>query len=173
MNKSELRILGYDEPDFELTENCKFISMGQQGPVEDWSTDLRKYFLGCKDDYFIYSTEDVFFYKQSNIEYLNYLGEFVEMNEWVGRLNLSNIGEENGDTMLNSRHYSSSFLQTIDNDFGEINLYKLTSNSAYHLTCQPSIWNKKYFLRYMTDGQSPWVFEGNQQYLIQIIVLLC
>ena len=74
-------------------------------------------------------------------------------------LNLSNIGEENGDTMLNSRHYTSSFIQTIPTDFGKINLHKLV-NSAYHLTCQPSIWRKDYLLKYLVDGMTPWQFEG-------------
>ena len=40
----ELRILGYKKPDFELPDNCTFISMGTQGTVNEWSTDLRKYF---------------------------------------------------------------------------------------------------------------------------------
>jgi len=159
MDNNELKILGYDEPNFELADNCKFISMGKQGSVEEWSTDLRNYFSNIEDEHFIYSTEDVFFYKQSNIRYLNYLVDFVKINDWIGRLNLSNIGEENGDTMLNSRHYTSSFIQTIPTDFGKINLHKLV-NSAYHLTCQPSIWRKDYLLKYLVDGMTPWQFEG-------------
>jgi len=162
MDGNELRILGYDEPNFKLPENCKFISMGVQGTVTEWSTDLNNYFSQCEDEYFIYSTEDVFLYKQPNIEYLNYLVEFVKTNSWIGRLNLVNIGEENGDTMLNSRHFTSNFLKHLDGNFGRVNLYQL-SNSSYTLTCQPSIWNKDFFLKYMDDGLDPWSWEGSKK----------
>ena len=162
MDGNELRILGYDEPNFKLPENCKFISMGIQGGVTEWSNDLRKYFSECEDEYFIYSTEDVFMYKQSNIKYLNCLIEFVKTNSWVGRLNLANIGEENGDTMANSRHYRSNFLRNLDGDFGSVNLYQL-SNSPYTLSCQPSIWNKDYFMKYMHGNLEPWAWEASAQ----------
>ncbi len=161
MGRNKLVILGYDKPDFTLTDNCKFISMGKQGPVEEWSNDLRKYFLTIKDKHIIYATEDAFLYKKSNIEYMNYLIEFVKSRNSIGRLNLVNIGEENGDKLTNSRHYNSEFYETIDSKFGKIDLYKLV-NSNYTLTTQMSIWNREFFLRYLVDGETPWSFEQAQ-----------
>ena len=74
----ELRILGYDFPDYELPPNCSFISMGIQGGVNEWSTDLRNYFLQSKDEYFIYGTEDTFIYKKPQINFINYLIELIQ-----------------------------------------------------------------------------------------------
>jgi|21_taG_2_1085346.scaffolds.fasta_scaffold00589_16 hypothetical protein len=159
-DNSELIILGYDKPDFELTENCKFESMGIQGPVEEWSTDLRKYFLKNAPDYFIYGTEDTFFYKNIDHNYINYLIKVIELNKQIGKVQLCDIGEENGDSVANSRHYKSMLLNTIkveelDIDF---DMHALIE-SNYIINCQLSLWNKEYIIKYLEDGYSPWDFE--------------
>ena len=145
----ELRILGYDFPDYELPPNCSFISMGIQGGVNEWSTDLRNYFLQSKDEYFIYGTEDTFIYKKPQINFINYLIELIQTDENVGRINLVDGTEGDNCTLPNSPHYDVSLRkQFTDNecDWGGWGLYEQTPNSDYSLTTQFSIWDRKFLL---------------------------
>ena len=159
-NKSELIILGYDKPDFELTENCKFESMGTQGPVEEWSTDLRKYFIKYAPKYFIYGTEDTFFYKEMNHDYINYLTEVVKLNHQIGKVQLCDVAEENGFAIEENRHYKSRILTNVN--VPELNIdfdMHVLMKSNYSINCQLSLWNKEFLLKYLEDGYSPWDFE--------------
>ena len=159
-DSSDLTILGYNMPDFKLTSNCNFVSMGKQGPVEEWSTDLRKYFLKNAPEHFIYSTEDVFFYKDFNFDYINYLVKIMQSNKKIGRLQLAKIGEDYGDNISNNYHYRLRFLETIKVE--KLNLefdMHLLTNSNYTVNCQPSIWNKEFLMKYLIDGYTPWTFE--------------
>ena len=153
-NNQSLNILGYDQPDFKLSDNCNFISMGKQGPVQEWSTDLKKYFSNYKGKHFIYGTEDAFLYKPSNIKLVNLLIKFVEANDWIGKMALHRVGEEDGESLLDSA-YSLDFFKTLKNEFGGMDLYVL-NNSQYTLTTQLSIWNRDFFLRYLTANNPPY-----------------
>ena len=154
-NNHELTVLGYDLPDFKLTDNCNFISMGKQGPVEEWSTDLRNYFIENAPEYFIYSTEDVFFYKDLNIEYTNYLIDIAKLNKNFGKLQLTMTVE--GD-ITKDPCYNLAHLKTSKYEDAEFDMYQLV-NSDYSVNCQPSIWNKEFLMKYLIPGHSPWGFE--------------
>jgi hypothetical protein len=159
--EQEVRVLGYDEPSYDLSDNCKFISMGEQGDVSEWSTDLRKYFLNSDDDYFIYGTEDVFFYDKPKIDYINYLAKKMKHNPQVGRLQLTDGAEENNCTLETSHHYRVSLLEYVDDQpWGNFKLFKQKWGSNYTLNTQLSLWNKEYFLKYCIDGMTPWQFES-------------
>ena len=153
-------MLGYDKPSYELPENCKFISMGEQGDVSEWSTDLRRYFLNCENDYFLYGTEDVFFYDTPNIEYINHLLERMKDDGSVGRLQLTDGAEENTCTLETSWHYKVDLIEEVTGcPWGDFKLFKQRRESNYTLNTQLSLWNKEYFLKYMIDGMTPWQFE--------------
>lgn len=151
----DLTILGYDEPDFKLTKNCNFISMGKQGSVEEWSTDLRAYLLDNAPEHFIYSTEDVFFHNDFNMDYIKFLISIMEENKNFGRLQLSMTVE--GD-ITKDPCYNLSLLKTMVHEDIRFDMYQLV-NSAYSVNCQPSIWNKEFLMKYLVDGYSPWTFE--------------
>tara|TARA_Y100001970_G_C14246597_1_gene868709 strand:- start:2100 stop:2849 length:750 start_codon:yes stop_codon:yes gene_type:complete len=157
----KLNILGYDNPDFKLSDNCNFISMGKQGSVNEWSTDLGKYFMDCKDKYFIYGTEDTFFYKQPNIEFINYLIKLIKENKDVGRINLVDGTESDNCTLENSPHYRVDLLSEFDSSsWGKWKLYQQNKYSDFAITTQFSIWDRNYFLKYMKPNRTPWEFEG-------------
>tara|TARA_R110000764_G_scaffold134_2_gene794 strand:+ start:2942 stop:3673 length:732 start_codon:yes stop_codon:yes gene_type:complete len=160
--QQELRILGYDTPNFVLPDNCKFISMGTQGPVNEWSTDLRKFFKNCKDKFFIYGTEDVFIYKAINVSFINYLIDIIELNNNIGRVNLVDATEGNNCHLIDSPHYDVELLNTITKKecgWDDWELYIQKPSSDYSLTTQLSIWNKEFLLRYLNNGLTPWDFE--------------
>ncbi len=135
---NEVEIVGYEKPSCELPENFTFYSMGTQGTVKEWSTDLRKYFEVIDDDFFIWLMEDSFLkapVKEPELDACCAL-----MMPGVGRIALTND--------LRSREH------TIANGFVYAH-----PNSRYRLSTQPSIWNKEFLLKYLTDGLSPWEFE--------------
>ena len=127
--------------------------MGKQGTVKDWSTDLRKQIENA-DEYFIYGTEDIAFYEDADIEWLNELIDIARENKHVGRINLVNPCEE-GYTIERNPHYKVEQVRSFD-DWG---LYQQTNSSHYQLTTQISIWNKKFFLKYCEPEMTPWDFE--------------
>ena len=167
----ELNILGYDFPKYEIPPNCNFISMGTQGPVSEWSTDLRNYFLELKDDYFIYGTEDVFFYKKPQIKFINYLSNLIQQDKSIGRINLVDSTEGDNCTLPNSPHYNVSLRKKFTSnecDWGNWELYEQTKGltpgtkynpNNYSLNTQHSIWNKNFLLKYLDEGLTPWEFE--------------
>jgi hypothetical protein len=156
----ELRILGYNKPSYTLPKNCNFISMGKQGDVTEWSTDLRRYFINSSEDYFIYGTEDTFFFKEPQINFINYLIEIIKASDSIGRINLVDGTEGDNCSLVNSIHYDVAPVSTFyGNDWSPWKLYRQTRSSDYSLTTQFSIWNKKFFLKYLVDGLSPWDFE--------------
>jgi hypothetical protein len=159
--QQELVVLGYKKPQFLLPDSCSFISMGVQGPVEEWSTDLRRFFLNCQDKYFIYGTEDTFLYKKPNVKFINYLSDNLNFkNKIVNRINLVNATEGDNCTLKDSPHYRVNFIKTFNEHRWESwDLYSQAKDSNYSLTTQFSIWNKDFLLKYLIDGLTPWQFE--------------
>lgn len=148
----EVNVLGYTPVD--LANFVTFRSMGKQGTVNEWSTDLRNYFLGSRDEFFIYGTEDIAFYKDADIDWLNQLIEIAKQNEQIGRINLVNPCEARY-TIERNPHYKVQQVK----DFGDWGLYEQTDQSNYQLTTQLSIWNREFFLKYCEPNMTPWEFE--------------
>lgn len=134
----ECTIVGYTQPDIELPENMEFVSMGIQGDVSEWSTDLRKYFESIEDEWFIWIMEDTFI---KGVDEINFDQCCAVMMDGVGRIDLTND--------VQKREHS------IDN-LGYVHAHP---ESRYRLSTQPSIWNKSFLLQYLTDGLNPWEFE--------------
>lgn len=132
---AECEIVGYDNPDY-IPQNFTFHSMGKQGPVTDWSTDLRKYFQ-TQPDTFVWLMEDTLLRKVDIYRIPETLPE------GVGKICLTNdVSKRDHVKMLSTDFY-----------------LRAAANSRYRLSTQPSIWNKQYLLQYLTDGMNPWEFE--------------
>ncbi len=133
----QCEIVGYDKPDIELPENFTFHSMGVQGDVSEWSTDLRKYFEQ-QDEFFIWLMEDSFI---KEVNELNLMQCCAMATAGVGRIDLTK-------DLQKREHYQDNL--------GYIHAHP---QSRYRLSTQPSIWNRDYLLKYLTDGLTPWKFE--------------
>lgn len=134
----EVEIAGYQKPSCELPDNFTFHSMGEQGTVKEWSTDLRKYFESMDEDWILWMMEDTFIRREVKESAMDECCAL--MMPGIGRIALTND--------LRSREH------TITNGFVYAH-----PNSRYRLSTQPSIWNKQFLLQYLTDGLSPWEFE--------------
>lgn len=139
---AKVQIVGYDKPSFDLPSNITFHSMGIQGSKKEFSNDLAKYFEK-QDEWFIWVMEDTFIKAPVDINKLRVLAQLRNHN--VGRINLT--GE-----CIKQDHKLHSIISGYE-------IYENTQTAKYRLSTQPSIWNKKFLLKYMTPGLSPWDFE--------------
>jgi hypothetical protein len=125
-------LVGYKKPECELPDNCTWVSLGEQGDKNNWSTSLRAYFEQQPDE-FIWLMEDTL------------LKEPVDNNlcgavAFTGKVCLT-------DDVIKREHRKDDLIAIAH------------PASRYRLSTQPSIWNKKYLLQYLTPGLSPWDFE--------------
>lgn len=128
-------LVGYAKPDCPLPDNCTWVSMGEQGAVSDWSTDLRKYF-DTQPDWFVWIMEDTLLRQPINMP----LFANLPMRKDVGKICLTS-------DVSKREHTSDGYIVHAHPD------------SRYRLSMQPSIWNRNYLLQYITDGMDPWEFE--------------
>lgn len=139
-------IVGYEPPNKTLPDNFTFVSLGKQGDVKEFSTDLAKYFFS-QDERFVWLMEDTFLTDHVDLHRLNFLYKLAEMHtgRGVGRINLTTEG-------IKQDH---QLYRNIDG----IDVFENTQIAKYRLSTQPSIWNRNFLLQYMTPGLSPWDFE--------------
>jgi hypothetical protein len=136
-SEQEATILGYQEPKCLLPANFTFHSMGAQGDVTEWSTDLRKYFESMEDEWLCWMMEDSFIRSYDPEQFalacsLMYPG--------IGRIDLTKD--------VSKRPHRSEF-----------GIIWAGPRTQYRLSTQPSIWCKEFLLTYLTPGLSPWQME--------------
>lgn len=129
-----IEIVGYEKP----VINLPFVSLGTQGSVKEWSTDLRKYFKK-QDQFFIWIFEDSFI-KSFNGFNLTLNPLWLMPNSKIGRIDLTND--------IQKREHSKN-----------PPVVYAHPESRYRLSTQPSIWNRDFLLQYLADGLDPWSFE--------------
>ena len=136
----QVELVGYDEP-ANLPDNFKFSSLGKQGTVNEWSTDLRRFFEAQEDDWFIWMMEDTLI---KSVDQDRLLDCYALMMPGVGRIGLTKD------------------IQNREHRVTPGGIIYAHPESKYRLSTQPSIWNKEFLLQYMTDGLSPWDYEKQE-----------
>jgi hypothetical protein len=146
-NSYEVTILGYNQPSTPLPDNFNFISLngGNQQSPSDYARHLREFLLQIQDEYFIYTMEDTFLKAPVNFEVLEDLKSLCTPEHNVGRIDLT----EGMSSRPTSPYKKINNTQVIENP----------QNASWRITCQVSIWNKEYMIKYLLDGFSPWDFE--------------
>lgn len=134
----EVTVLGYSEPLEPMPENFTFVSMGVQGHVSEWSTDIRKWVEAQPDQWFFWLMEDQLI-KSVDMDLLD--ESCAMMMNGVGRIDL--VGD---------------LLKRTHNTYGGRFAYA-NPVTKYRLSTQPSIWNREFMLQYLTNGLTPWEFE--------------
>lgn len=139
-------VLGYRTPPFDLPSNFNFVSMGEkQIDINHWSTDLRNFFEGTDDDFFILAAEDHFIYDYVNVDIYDVLKS--KLNDTVGRVALTN------DFEINCSH---EIMEKLDNF--DVSVAHQNSNCRFSVLW--SIFNKRYLLDRLKIGRTPWESEG-------------
>jgi len=130
-------LLSYDKPECELPDNCTWHSMGVQGSINEWSTDIHKFVEQQDADWFVWLMEDTI------------LKEKVDDTMAWALTGIANVGRVNLTNDVSKREHTND----------DMGVLYASPTSRYRLSTQPSIWNKKYLLQYLTPGLSPWDFE--------------
>ena len=127
-------LVGHAKPECELPDNCTWVSLGEQQGPKKWSDQLRPYFEH-QPDWFVWMMEDTFLKKWVDTSRID--------DDWTsvtGRIDLTNDVQKREHTLTPNHAFAHSA-------------------SRYRLSTQPSIWNKKFLLQYLTPGLSPWDME--------------
>ena len=145
--KKQVTILGYDEPDFSLPDNFKFVSMGEQPEsAQQWSNGLRKFLKETEETHLMWATEDSFIGEELDLEIYNTLASHT-LDSRVGKIEVTNNLEFTTlhDTIEQKLNYS---------------IIESKQNTYNRLWGTWSIWNKEYLLKYLTNDLTPWEFES-------------
>lgn len=147
--QQKVTVLGYDTPTFSLPDNFDFISMGKQdGGIQAWSTDLRKFFESIDDKFFIWATEDMFLTHYVRSILMDYIYRNF-LTDDLGRFGLTN--DNKGRPYEKVPHIEERTWNIIES----------LPLVDYRLSVLWSIWNRDYLLKYLEPGMSPWEFEIN------------
>lgn len=143
----QVTILGYDLPSCELPSNFEFVQLnrGDQQTVNDYARHLREYISNLEDEYFIYTMEDTFIKAPVNFKVLSDLQALCTPEHKVGRIDLT----EGMSFRPTQPYLKVNNTQVVEN----------LQDVRFRISCQMSIWNKEYMLKYLLDGYTPWDFE--------------
>jgi len=147
--KQKVQILGYKKPDFELSDNFEFISLGIQRGPKFWSDDMRSYYSNIGSDFFYSIWEDAFILKPVHKGILEVASELTKKDKKFFKFNL---------TADVSRRPN-----IVAKEGSEYDLIVAQQNSLYRFSTQHCIWNKKLFLENLELDQTPWEFELNNK----------
>lgn len=149
----QVKILGFNKPDFEFDSNFEFVSLGpkQMNGAAGWSNHLLDYFANVQDDYFIFGIDDFMIARPVDEE--AYQAAKAILNPSIGRIDLQcslQYGRNPKDVKPYKTQNDIKFIQLNQSGYGR-NLYQLAG--AF------SIWNKTFFMKYMKRDWSPWDWE--------------
>jgi len=146
--KTQVTILGYDMPDFELPSNFNYISLGIQRGKNYWSDDIKAYFSNeCNDELFILTFEDNLIIDKIDKPLLEYAIEFCTANkDGLLKFNLTADLQSRGNTVIES--------------YDQFDLVQADQHEIFRLSLNTSIWNKEEFLNKLNPGESMHFFEN-------------
>ena len=138
----DIVFLGFDECEVpDLPDNCEFVSLGKQSDYgKIWSTPLIPYIKSLKDEYFVFTVEDVMLIDKVDTDKLSLLVDEIENGASKAHL----------DRSMNNR----------TNRIKE-GILAVLPDATYRTSLAPSIWTKRYFMKYLKPEMTPWDFEIN------------
>ncbi len=148
-----IKILGFTKPNLPDWTNVEFISLSNEVQnVNMWSTYIYNY-LSTIDEKLIFVALDDFF-PIDNFNHKSYKAVYELM-----------IKNKIGSCIVSQQPSSDPVRNEVDKvlvESEDIFIYKRKRNIPYLLTLQPTLWNRNYFLKYLSDPCSPWEFEIKQ-----------
>lgn len=112
------------------------------GHDSEWSSKARNALLQIKEDYVVLLLEDFFTTSFVDTNKLLHIVELMENND----LNYCRILDQK---KMKGNHY-----------LNEKNVRVIPKDDKYGLCLEPAIWNRKYLLKLIGDGNyNPWIFE--------------
>jgi len=138
-SSADVTVLGYSIPSFDLPDNFKFTSLGEQEKYgRGWTTALIPFFEQLPDEYFVLFLDDEFILGV-NKSLLPMVEE--QMAKGIEKIHLTNIS-------------GRAFKEEKDVNF---NIWEQSAN--YRLSLQPIVTRRDYFLKYLKPGRTIWEYE--------------
>lgn len=136
-------ILGFDPPDFKLSNRFDFVSLGKEEefPNRIWTDPLIPFFESIDDEYFILLLDDLIIYEKADLPYFAMMEKIMQLKQ--------------ADKIILDRHLINNSIK--HDEFTN----ELLQTADYRSTLQASIWSKKYFMKLLKPGLTIWEFEMN------------
>ena len=139
------KVLGNQTPQELLPENFEFIKIKNDNNIQEWTRYIYEYILKNEtSEYFIITLDDYLPNSPLKSHILEEVLAYAKNDLKVGRVSLARLDVEKWERIKSSKGYD---------------LVELTENSLYRISCQTSIWNREYFLKYFKHNWTPWQLE--------------
>ncbi len=137
-------VLGNHNPAKLMPKNFQFVKIKDDNNIKKWTRYIYNYIKNNHtEDFFIISLDDYLPNDYFKPKIMEELLTFAK-NKKVGRIALGRLDVEKWD---------------VAKSFDGYNIIKLKQNSVYRLSCQTSVWNREYFLKYFNKDWTPWELE--------------
>lgn len=144
-SNQEFKVLGNHEPKWTMPENFKFIKIKNENNIQKWTRYIYEYIKNNETaEYFLFSLDDYLPNANLKPEILENILSYAKKTKKVGRISLARLDVEKWEIVENSLGYD---------------IVELKTNSPYRISCQISIWNREYFLKYFEKDWTPWQLE--------------
>jgi len=142
-------VLGYNTPEGQ-SDNVKFMSLGEDLGTDTVCKQLYDFFNSIDDDYFMFEVDDKPIVNTVDNTVIDYLEDLIKINNDIGRIGLTN------DNITRPKH-----TKTTSTDINNMSytLFENTPQALYRLSTTMSIWNKEFFLKYLTSYDNLWQWE--------------
>ena len=139
------KVLGNHAPEAILPENFEFVKVKDENTIQKWTHYLYDYILNNeKSEYFVLTLDDYMPNSPLKPEIIDSLISYAKSNKKIGRISLARLDVEKKEIVKN---------------LGSYDIVRLKKNSSYRISCQTSIWNREYFLKYFNRDWTPWDLE--------------
>tara|TARA_R100000742_G_C4250574_1_gene68939 strand:- start:122 stop:826 length:705 start_codon:yes stop_codon:yes gene_type:complete len=142
----DVTVLGYKVPDYK-SDFVKFESLGKDVGVDVVCQQLHDFFSKVNDEHFMLGQPDQPLVEHVDTSLVDFLQNIMTLNDDVGRCSL---------TLCNSTR-PHNVIDVVD----EIKVIENIEGAEYKLSAVYSIWNKKYFLKYLEESTDLWDWEVN------------
>jgi hypothetical protein len=143
--RTEVLVIGYSEPEFELPDNFHFFSLGSQAnyPFNKWSDALHDGLMVVDDEAFVLMLEDYWLTRMTNTHAVQMLYEYALQHTDMLKIDL--CGDRLYALGSDMRYDTRSYLDIV----------KSMPGSPYHLSLMTGIWRKDNLVRVIKRGESP------------------
>jgi len=142
----DVTVLGYKIPDYK-SDFVKFESLGKDVGVGAVCQQLHDFFSKVNDEHFMLGQPDQPLVEDVDTSLVDFLQNVMTLNDDVGRCSL---------TLCNSTR-PHNVIDVVDG----IKVIENIEGAEYKLSAVYSIWNKKYFLKYLEESKDLWDWEVN------------
>jgi len=137
---AEVTVLGYSIPSFDLPDNFKFISLGEQKKYgRDWTSALIPFFKQLPDEYFMLFFDDYY---------------ILNVNE-----SLLHAAEEHAIKGKSEKVGFKCYPGRTFREEKDANFDIWNQDANYRLSLAPGFYRRDYFLKYLIPRKTVWKYE--------------